>query len=118
MKLPLCGTRSGYMAHKRQGETACDPCREANAIYSRKLRGRPRKVPAHERIVDLLETYCGEWLSADQIALMLGIGRSTVGHALGRMPSWRFEIRSNPIEQGRGLQSERREYRVRVRSYL
>jgi biotin operon repressor len=68
--------------------------------------------------LDLLETYCGEWLSADQIALMLGIGRSTVGHALGRMPSWRFEIRSNPIEQGRGLQSERREYRVRVRSYL
>ena len=106
------------MAHKRQGEAACDACRAANAVYSRELRGRPRKIPARDRILDLLETYCGEWLSADQISLMLGIGRSTVGHVLGRMPSWCFEVRSCPTEQGRGLQSERREYRVRVRSYL
>ena len=100
MKLPLCGTRSGYMAHRRQGESACDPCREANAIYSRKLRGRPRKTPARDRILDLLETYCGEWLSADQIALMLGIGRSTVGHALGRMPSCASRFGPTPSSKG------------------
>lgn len=30
-----CGTRSGYSRHRRKGEDACDPCRQANADYSR-----------------------------------------------------------------------------------
>jgi WhiB family transcriptional regulator, redox-sensing transcriptional regulator len=34
-----CGTRWGYKQHQRAGETACEPCRDANAAASRRLRG-------------------------------------------------------------------------------
>ena len=112
------GTRSDYMAHRRRGEAACDACREANAVYSQKLRGRPARTPAHERILDLLETYFGEWLSADQISLMLGLSRNTICHALSRMPTWRFEVRTVDTGSEARRFAERREYRVRVRSYL
>lgn len=30
-----CGTRAGYMRHKRAGEDACEPCKEANRAYFR-----------------------------------------------------------------------------------
>ena len=30
-----CGTRSGYEAHRRRGETACDNCKESAAAYQR-----------------------------------------------------------------------------------
>lgn len=30
-----CGTRAGYHRHRKQGEDACEPCRTANAEYSR-----------------------------------------------------------------------------------
>lgn len=29
--VPECGTRSGYQAHRKRGEAACEPCRKANA---------------------------------------------------------------------------------------
>lgn len=35
---PECGTRGGYERHQRQGETACAPCRAANADADRRLR--------------------------------------------------------------------------------
>jgi len=35
---PPCGTRSGYNAHLRHGETYCQPCRDAAAAYQRELR--------------------------------------------------------------------------------
>lgn len=31
-----CGTRSGYMRHRRSGEVACDDCKAAASAYSRK----------------------------------------------------------------------------------
>lgn len=33
-----CGTRSGYQRHRRLGEAACDPCRQANADADHRLR--------------------------------------------------------------------------------
>ncbi|MFB6813072.1 WhiB family transcriptional regulator [Streptomyces sp. NPDC056347] len=33
-----CGTRRGYQKHRRDGEVACDACRQANADSDRRLR--------------------------------------------------------------------------------
>ncbi|WP_312870613.1 WhiB family transcriptional regulator [Streptomyces himalayensis] len=33
-----CGTRSGYQRHRKNGETACGACRDANADADRRLR--------------------------------------------------------------------------------
>ncbi|MGX8907359.1 WhiB family transcriptional regulator [Streptomyces netropsis] len=33
-----CGTRRGYQKHRRNGESACDACRHANAAADRRLR--------------------------------------------------------------------------------
>lgn len=33
-----CGTRPGYLRHRRRGETACEPCRAANAAADRRYR--------------------------------------------------------------------------------
>jgi hypothetical protein len=33
-----CGTRRGYHQHSRAGETACQPCRDANTAADRRLR--------------------------------------------------------------------------------
>jgi hypothetical protein len=35
---PRHGTPQGRPAHRRAGEPACDPCREANALYQRRYR--------------------------------------------------------------------------------
>lgn len=37
-----CGTRAGYGAHRRRGEAACDPCREANTAYLRAYKAQRR----------------------------------------------------------------------------
>ncbi|MGW1433097.1 hypothetical protein ACWD6K_31315 [Streptomyces sp. NPDC002431] len=34
----MCGTRSGYQKHRRDGETPCTACRHANADGDRRLR--------------------------------------------------------------------------------
>lgn len=34
----ICGTRRGYQRHRKHGETACDPCRRANADADNRLR--------------------------------------------------------------------------------
>ncbi|MEH0629893.1 hypothetical protein [Streptomyces stelliscabiei] len=33
-----CGTRPGYLRHRRRGETPCDPCTRANADADNRLR--------------------------------------------------------------------------------
>jgi hypothetical protein len=38
-----CGTNSGYQAHRRRGETACTPCREAHNKTTRRQR-RSKKL--------------------------------------------------------------------------
>ena len=38
------GTRSGYMAHHRNGTEACAPCKAAHAKYERDYRRRRRLV--------------------------------------------------------------------------
>ena len=48
---PRHGTSAGYDAHRRNGEKACDPCRDAACRYEKgarfdRLRGRPRTLPA------------------------------------------------------------------------
>ncbi|MCZ4557930.1 hypothetical protein O4215_20425 [Rhodococcus maanshanensis] len=43
-----CGTRNGYDKHRRDGEEACQPCKDAKAKWSRvqrALRGRYCQVP-------------------------------------------------------------------------
>jgi hypothetical protein len=41
---PKCGTRNGYIAHRRRGEDPCPGCRAANAAdaMERKLRAREK----------------------------------------------------------------------------
>lgn len=38
---PRHGTRAGAVAHRKDGETPCDPCRKGEAAYMRELRKRP-----------------------------------------------------------------------------
>lgn len=42
-----CGTRSGYVAHRRANEDACEPCKAANRAYAAdyKERRRHRQIP-------------------------------------------------------------------------
>lgn len=35
---PACGTRAGYLKHGRDGTERCQPCRDAQAAYSRAYR--------------------------------------------------------------------------------
>lgn len=37
---PACGTENGYSSHRRHGEDACGPCREAHAAYHRECKAR------------------------------------------------------------------------------
>lgn len=37
-----CGTHNGYAAHSRRGETACQPCKDANAAYMREYKRKNR----------------------------------------------------------------------------
>jgi WhiB family transcriptional regulator, redox-sensing transcriptional regulator len=37
-RAPECGTRGGYHKHRRAGEVACEPCREANREYCARRR--------------------------------------------------------------------------------
>jgi hypothetical protein len=34
----VCGTRNGYLRHRKKGETACAPCRQANTDSDNRLR--------------------------------------------------------------------------------
>lgn len=43
-----CGTPSGYNRHYRKGETACRPCKDALAAYSRKRNQEKREREAAE----------------------------------------------------------------------
>lgn len=38
--LQPCGTRAAYRRHRRRGETACQPCRDAAAAFKRKYHRR------------------------------------------------------------------------------
>ena len=40
-----CGTRSGYMRHRKDHTAICQPCRAANAAYQRELKDRRRPAP-------------------------------------------------------------------------
>ncbi|MFI9622117.1 WhiB family transcriptional regulator [[Kitasatospora] papulosa] len=44
-----CGTRGGYQKHRRNDETACAPCRQANADADRRLRNTGTTKPLTER---------------------------------------------------------------------
>lgn len=41
--VPVCGTESGYQAHRRRNETACDACRAAHAATIADYRATARK---------------------------------------------------------------------------
>lgn len=38
-----CGTRSGYMRHRKDGTVICEDCRAANAAYQREMKARNRR---------------------------------------------------------------------------
>lgn len=44
-----CGTPAGYQAHRKRGEAACGPCRNANAAYMRVLRADRADLRERER---------------------------------------------------------------------
>ncbi len=46
---PQCGTSPGYRAHRARGETACQPCKDANADADRRLRNTGTTKPLTER---------------------------------------------------------------------
>ncbi len=41
-----CGTRGGYKRHQREHSAICQPCRDANTAYGRKLNGRDKQAVA------------------------------------------------------------------------
>jgi len=41
-----CGTNGGYQQHRKHGEEACQPCKDANAAYVKEWRSR--SGPAQE----------------------------------------------------------------------
>lgn len=41
-----CGTPSGYVTHRKNGEDPCDPCAYANAQYSKAWRAKRREAAA------------------------------------------------------------------------
>lgn len=53
-----CGTRAAYVRHRRNGETPCGPCREANRLESDKRR---RLAGQKRRPVRGCGTYAGWW---------------------------------------------------------
>ena len=66
----VCGTYGGYQKHGRLGETACGPCRQANAAYRQEFRQRRadiyaedrRRAKAHTRAAwRLVDKYRDEW---------------------------------------------------------
>lgn len=47
LRIPAeCGTRSGYKRHQREHTAICQPCRDANTAYGRKLHGRDQVAEA------------------------------------------------------------------------
>lgn len=42
---PKCGTNGGYLAHRRRGEEACEPCKTAHA----ELAGNTREAAGSKR---------------------------------------------------------------------
>lgn len=68
-ELAPCGTRSAYKRHRRHGEEACGPCREANRAENekyrpqynekrrerRRLEGKPQRAPKTKREPEVVE---------------------------------------------------------------
>jgi hypothetical protein len=44
-----CGTYAGYQRHRRAFQEACEPCRRANAEYTRRLRLQPKESERNRR---------------------------------------------------------------------
>lgn len=70
---PRHGTSPGYQQHRRDGEPACDPCRDAQATKMREHRKGPvahtaraqwRLIDAHR---DEYERYYAEELAAQRV---------------------------------------------------
>lgn len=56
---PACGTTTGYRAHYKHGETACEPCRGAQAVYRRGLYRRDHPEARERRLVAVCGTESG-----------------------------------------------------------
>lgn len=54
-----CGTYGGYQRHKRDGEDACEPCREANNTYARDYRRRTGQTSSTLMPLDAVCPNCG-----------------------------------------------------------
>lgn len=52
--MAACGTDTGYKAHRARGEEACDPCKNAHAIYEYGNKNRRAYQRAHQRALRLL----------------------------------------------------------------
>lgn len=48
----VCGTYGGYQYHKKNGDPFCEPCRKANAAYSRELRKRSPRAANYTRLTN------------------------------------------------------------------
>lgn len=83
---PRHGTPAGYNAHKRAGQTACDPCKRGIAGYQARIswereNGNPRRVAAtgtQRRIQALMAL---GW-SAEDVARELGWAHKRAVHRL------------------------------------
>lgn len=65
------GTRAGYRAHRRRGQTACADCRLANAAYTASRAGRDRvRLNTDELVAEVTHLIGTD--TADSIARRLG----------------------------------------------
>jgi hypothetical protein len=69
---PKCGTQGGYQRHKRAGEDACDPCKEAHTLHAQGYRKEVRmygtkthqalvREARHNAIAVLVQKYSAEY---------------------------------------------------------
>ena len=97
--IPDCGTNRKYWWHRRNGEPACDPCREANNAYKRKQRAEKMTEPRLRaleagRAAHSVKTARANAARADELRHFVasGIGLTEVCQALdvkrGALQKW------------------------------
>lgn len=127
MSVAECGSGSGLWAHRRRGEPPCGLCLEFRRWQDREIRRRrassPEAVAARRErfggtvaglIVDVLESYCGEWLSTGEVVdacvvARPGVNRRSVERVLHRLEG----VEHRPPDEW----SRESRWRVEWRSY-
>lgn len=111
-----CGTRGGYYRHVRAGESPCDACKpernQGASVRPYNEWGGLQPSGSLFRALDKLQVD-GGWLSAEQLAVELGVTEPTMRRALWRLRErGMVEDRRVPITWEVGQVTERIEWRA------